>query len=45
LKRLNLTSWKPKRGASLFGAIGVILAVPMAAFLRSLWINRIRGKI
>ena len=32
-------------GASLFGAIGVILAVPMAAFLRSLWINRIRGKI
>jgi len=32
-------------GASLFGAIGIILAVPMAAFLRSLWINRIRGKI
>ena len=32
-------------GASLFGAIGVILAVPMAAFLRSLWINKIRGKI
>ncbi len=32
-------------GASLFGAMGVILAVPIAAFLRSLWINRIRGKI
>jgi len=32
-------------GASLFGAIGIILAVPMAAFLRSIWINRIRGKI
>ncbi len=32
-------------GASLFGAIGVILAVPIAAFLRSLWINKIRGRI
>ncbi len=32
-------------GASLFGALGVILAVPGAALLRSLWINKIKGKI
>ncbi len=32
-------------GASMFGALGVILAVPTAALLRSIWINKIRGKI
>jgi len=32
-------------GATLFGALGVILAVPAAAFLRSLWINRIKRKL
>jgi len=32
-------------GASLFGPLGIILAVPGAAFLRSLWINKLRGKI
>jgi len=32
-------------GASLFGAIGIILAVPIAAFLRSIWISKIMGKI
>ncbi len=32
-------------GATLFGALGVILAVPAAAFLRSLWINRIKAKL
>ncbi len=32
-------------GATLFGALGVILAVPVAAFLRSLWINRIKRRL
>ncbi|NPB04118.1 MAG: AI-2E family transporter [Thermotogae bacterium] len=32
-------------GATLFGALGVILAVPAAAFLRSLWINRVRQRL
>ncbi len=32
-------------GASLFGPLGIILAVPGAAFLRSLWINKLRGRI
>jgi len=32
-------------GATLFGALGVILAVPVAAFLRSLWIERIKRKL
>lgn len=32
-------------GATLFGALGVILAVPAAAFLRSLWINRIKRRL
>ncbi len=32
-------------GATLFGALGVILAVPVVAFLRSLWINRIKKRL